>query len=82
MVYNKSIFMKVTECVMKAMATRFMNNEPKASFGRQFSCAHNIIVASADVGIVTSVFYAVIISVVVRIRRLLFNDIGYANAFL
>ena len=42
MVYNRSIFMKVTECVMKAMATRFMNNEPKASFGRQFSCAYII----------------------------------------
>ena len=70
---------------MKAMATRFMNNEPKASFGRQFSCAHNDIILSADVGIVASVFYvvisAVIMSVVIRIRNLLFSNTGYADAF-
>ena len=62
----------------------FMNNEHQASFGRQFSCANNSIVISADVGIEASAFYiisSVIISSVVRIRRLLFRNIGYVNAF-
>lgn len=69
---------------MKTMCARFMNNEHQASFGRQFSCANNSIEISADVDKVTSVFYAVlfvIISAVVRIRRLLFRNTGYANAF-
>lgn len=69
---------------MKTRLERFMNNESQASFGRQFSCANNSIVISADVGILASVFYAVvdvIISVVVRIRRLLFRNTGFANAF-
>ena len=35
---------------MKAMLG-FMYNEQQASFGRQFSCANNGIVASAGVGI-------------------------------
>ena len=68
---------------MKTRLDRFMNNESQASFGRQFSCAHNSIVISADVGILTSVFDAVvnvIISVVVRIRKLLFKNTGYINA--
>ena len=69
---------------MKAMTAHFNNNESKASFGRQFSCANDSIILSSDVGIVASVFYSVIISavsVVVRIRNLLFNNTGYANAF-
>lgn len=69
---------------MRTKLECFMNNEHKASFGRQFSCANNSIVISADVGIVTSVFYAIvsgIISVVVRIRGLLFRNTGFANAF-
>lgn len=69
---------------MKTMLARFMNNEHQASFGRQFSCANNSLVISADVGIVTSAFYiavAVIISVVARIRKLLFINTGYRNAF-
>ena len=68
---------------MKAVATRFMNNEFQASFGRQFSCAHDSIIASADVGIVTSVFYAVIISgvaVIVRIRKI-FKNTGFIHVF-
>lgn len=68
---------------MKTRLQCFMNNESQASFGRQFSCAHNSIVISADVGILTSVFYAivsVIISAVVRIRKLLFRSTGYINA--
>ena len=67
------------------MMTRSMYNEHQASNGRQFSCAHNGIALSADVGKVASVFCvvinAVIISVVVRIRNLLFSNTGYANAF-
>ena len=69
---------------MKTRLDRFMNNESQASFGRQFSCAHNSIVISADVGIVASAFYiisSVIISSAMRIRRLLFRNIGYVNAF-
>ena len=65
---------------MKTAMTRFMNNELQASFGRQFSCAHNDIILSADVGIVASVFY-VVISAVIRIRNLLFSNTGYADAF-
>lgn len=65
---------------MKAMATRLMNNELQASFGRHFTCAYNRIVISAGVDIVASVFYAVITAIIVRIRMILFNDTGYANA--
>ena len=84
MLYNRSISINDRSGVMKTMCARFMNNEHQASFGRQFSCANNSIEISADVGKVTSVFYAVlsvIISAVVRIRRLLFRNTGYANAF-
>ena len=66
------------------MTAHFHNNESKASFGRQFSCANDSIIVSADVGIVTSAFYVVIssvVSVVVRIRNLLYSNTGYANAF-
>jgi hypothetical protein len=68
-----------------------MYNE-QASSGRQFSCANNGILLSAGVIKVASVFCvvinlvsviinAVIISVVGLIRKLLFNDTGYENAF-
>ena len=70
---------------METKLSCFMNNELQASFGRQFSCANNSIVISADVGIVASVFYiisSVIISAIVRIRRLLFKNTGYVNAFV
>ena len=69
---------------MKAWNQCFMNHESQASFGRHFSCANNSIVISADVGIVASAFYivvSVVISVVVRIRKLLFRNTGYSNAF-
>ena len=68
---------------MKAMAMLFNGNMHEASFGRQLSCASNTIIDYADVGILTSVFYAVIISgiaVIVRIRKL-FNNTGFYNAF-
>ena len=67
---------------MKAMLG-FMYNEQQASFGRQFSCANNGIVASADVGIVASAFsivVSVVISVVVRVRDLLFLNTGFRYA--
>ena len=69
---------------MKAGLQCFMNNESQASFGRHFSCANNRIVISADVGIVASAFYivvSVIIFAVVRIRKLLFRNTGYSDAF-
>ena len=69
---------------MKAGYQCFMNNESQASFGRHFSCANNSIAISADVGIVASAFYivvSVVISAVVRIRKLLFRNTGYSNAF-
>ena len=69
---------------MKAWNQCFMNHESQASLGRHFSCANNSIVISADAGIVASAFYivvCVIISAVVRIRKLLLRNTGYSNAF-
>ena len=58
----------------------FMHNEHQASYGRHLSCANNSIIISADVGIVASAFsivVSVVISVVVRVKGLLFKNAGY-----
>ena len=53
-----------------------------ASFGRHFSHAyHTSVILSADVSAVTSVFSVFIDIISVILKKILYRDTGYANAF-